>query len=91
MDLGGFCQFAKRENVRLRWAARFNGAGTRYRIVLNVELARHICHEWSDVFAPDRSLAAALDFVAGKYGPFYADLIARRRRADLRTGEPILS
>jgi hypothetical protein len=81
--LGGFCTFAARENIRLRWRARVNGAGTRYRIVLNVDLARHVCHEWSDVFPIDRPLAEALDFVAGKYHPFYADLIARQRRADL--------
>lgn len=83
MDLGGFCRFADRENVRLRCRARIDVAGTRYRIVLNVELARHICHEWSDVFPIDRPLAAALDFIAGKYAPFYSDLIARQRHADL--------
>ena len=82
MSLGGLCTFAARENIRLRWRARINGAGTRYRIVLHVEVARHVCHEWSDVFPADRPLGEALDFVAGKYQPFYADLIARRRRAD---------
>lgn len=83
MDLGGLCSFAARENIRLRWRARVNGAGTRYRIALQVDVARHVCHDWSDVFPVDRPLREALDFVAGKYGPFYSDLIARQRRADL--------
>lgn len=88
MDLGGLCKFAACENIKLRWRARFNGAGTRYRIGLRVDVARHVCHEWSDVFPVDRPLGEALEFVARKYGPFYSDLIARQRRADLAPLRP---
>lgn len=81
--LGGLCAFAARENIRLRWRGRVNQVGTRYRIVLDVAVARHVCHEWSDVFPIDRPLGDALAFIAGKYQPFYSDLIAKQRRADL--------
>lgn len=82
LSVGAFCRFAARENVRMRWRGRTNQAGTRYRIVLTVELAAHVSHDWSDVFPVERPLADALDFVAAKYLPFYRELIERRRRED---------
>jgi hypothetical protein len=81
MDLGGFCRFAARENIRLCWRAGPNEAGTMYRIRLNVEIARHIRHSWRDCFAADRPLDSALAYMADKYGPFYAELIERQRSA----------
>jgi|GEM_PF-3824835 len=88
MGVAAFCAFAARENVRLRWRARTNRAGTRYRVILDVEVARHVCHGWSDVFPVDRPLGEALDHVAAKYAPFYEELIARQRRAMMRAVTP---
>ena len=79
MDTGCFCEFAARENIRLRWRARVNRAGTRYRVLLSVKCAEHVCHEWSDVFPIDRPLPDALAFVTGKYAAFYGDLIEKQR------------
>lgn len=79
MDLGGFCRFAACENIRLSWRGCPNEAGTMYRIRLNVEVSRHVKHSWRDCFAIDRPLADALDYMADKYGPFYAGLIERQR------------
>lgn len=87
MDLGGFCRFAARENIRLSWRASRNEAGTMYRIRLNVEITQHIRHSWRDCFTVDRPLASALDYMAEKYGPFYAGLIERQRAAG-RLPEP---
>ena len=81
MDLGGFCRFAARENIRLHWRAVPNEAGTMYRIRLNVEVARHIKHSWRDCFPIDRPLTSALAYMADKYGPFYVELIERQRSA----------
>lgn len=81
MDLGGFCRFAARENIRLYWRASPNEAGTMYRIRLNVEITRHVKHSWRDCFPIDRPLAGALAYMADKYGPFYAALIERQRCA----------
>ena len=91
MSLGAFCRFAARENVRLRWRGRLNQAGTRYRIILSVELARHVGHDWSDVFPVERPVDDALDFVAAKYEPFYRDLIEQRRRIDQPALEPAIA
>jgi hypothetical protein len=89
VSLGAFCRFAARENVKLRWRGRTNQAGTRYRVVLTVELAAHVRHDWSDVFPIERPLAEALDFVAAKYQPFYRELIERRRSEDQRVIERV--
>lgn len=79
MSLKGLCDFAERENIRLRWRCRLNGAGTLYRIELIADCAEHIGQHWSEPYPVSTGLADALDNVAAMALDFYRATIASRR------------